>query len=128
MAGLEELEKAINRFEEAQKNLREEVRLAHQATKEAIQARKALERHAQSAIEALDRKIEEYVQKELSQLGEKATEASNHIYDKVGEQIDILIGLSLGEKLSRSKNKVDIRPALAAKLREWIQDELEKNT
>lgn len=128
MPGLEDLNRSIERFEKASADLREACREAHTATKEAIQARKALEKASQDAVERFDRMIEDYAAKELSQLGEKATEASNHIYDKVGEQIDILINTSLGKHMSRSGRKEDLRPALAAKLRWWIQEELDKTT
>lgn len=126
MPGLEDLNRSIERFEKASADLREACREAHEATKSAIQIRKELERASQNAVERFDKMIEDYVAKELEQIGEKATEASNHIYDKVGQQIDILINTALGKHMSRRGRTEDLRPALAKKLREWIQEELDK--
>lgn len=128
MAGIEELNKTIERFEKAQQDLREESRKAHEAIQAVKEQRKALEREVQDIFDAFDKKIEEYVKKELAEIGEQADKAADQIYDKVGRQIDILIELSLGKHLSRRNKVEDIRPALAEKLGEWIREELDKRT
>lgn len=128
MAGIEELNKTIERFEKAQQDLREESRKAHEVIQAVKEQRKALEREVQDIFDAFDKKIEEYVKKELAEIGEQADKAADQIYDKVGRQIDILIELSLGKHLSRRNKVEDIRPALAEKLGEWIREELDKRT
>lgn len=122
MPGLEDLEKSIQRLEQASANCREEARKAHEAAQACKEERKALEAAKKDILDEWDKLLEAHVVKELASIGEQADAASAKIYEKVGDQIDILINLTLGEKLTRKKNKVDLRPVLAAGLRKLIDD------
>jgi predicted ribosome quality control (RQC) complex YloA/Tae2 family protein len=126
--GIEDLDRTIERFEKAQKALREETRKAHETIQALMEQRKLLDNLIKETMSSIESQMEDHVVKQLKDLGEQADKASSHIYDKVGHQIDILIDLSLGKHLSRRRNVEDIRPKLAEHLKEWLREELEKHT
>lgn len=126
MPGLEDLNKSIERLEEAQKRLREETRLAHEAAQALKEQRQAAERLVKETMLELEDLIQKKVVKELAELGEQVDKSSNQIYDKVGRQIDLIINLSLGKHKSRAGNTQDIRPMLAEHLKEWLRENIEE--
>lgn len=122
MPGLEDLDKAIERMENAQKKLREETQKAHEAAQALKEQRQAAQQLIKDTMLELKGLIEEQVHKELEGLGKEAEKASRQIYDKVGRQIDVLIDLSLGKHKSRRGNTSDIRPMLAEQLKQWLKE------
>jgi F0F1-type ATP synthase membrane subunit b/b' len=121
---LEDLEKAIQRFEEAQEGLREEVRNAHAATKALKEERKEAEKLIKESLKSIETRIIKEVEKNFEQMQKEFAVETHRLYERVQRQVDILIDIALGKRSTRSGDKKDIRPALAAKMREWIMEEL----
>lgn len=126
MPGIEDLEKAIARFEKAQEDLREEVRNAHAATRELKEARKEAHAWMNENFSRIEQAIVDRVEKELAGLHLEAEQASAMLYEKVGREIDKMVGLALGTKKTRSGAKMDLRPLLAQHLSQWLREELAK--
>lgn len=125
--GPTELEKRIELFEELLKEMRQETREAHSVLKQIRIERREIENHLlRDTKKMVEQRTDEVVKTELDKIGPQVREQTNLIYAKVGQQIDMLIDLSLGKAFSNIHNREDIRPQLAKKLRQWIREILDE--
>lgn len=99
---------------------------AHEITKSMKEERKALETAKKEIFDGWDKLLGAHVKKELDSIGEQADKAADHIYKKVGEQIDILINLTLGTMGIRTGKKMDVRPIMAERLKLLIEELVEE--
>ncbi len=113
----------VARIRQAAEDAREAIQEGHILLQALKDERKEIQKLLRSDVEKL---VEDRVKKELEELGESIKKASRDAYRKVGQQIDKLIDLSLGSEFATHHNRVDLRPGLAAKLREWLIEELNK--
>lgn len=119
--GMSELERNILRFEGARDELHAAVRDAHAVLKDLQKERREIERMMHDDVKKrVNDKVDKVVRSELEKIGPEIRKRTALIYEKVGEQIDKLINLSLGKEFSDKKGQKDLRPLLASKLREFI--------
>src|SRR4051812_40518747 len=112
------LEDQINRFKQARIELDEAVRLAHQTLGDMRRERREIERllAGDDVKKLVDKRVEQVVKHRLDEIGPEVRKQTHLIYDKVGQEIDKLIELSLGKEFA-VKGRTDVRPELAAKLK-----------
>jgi len=122
------LEKRIERFEELLEELKGSTREVHEALQQVKYERKEIERLLSSKeIKTLvEDRVNQVVKTELERIGPEVRKQTNLIYAKVGQQIDKLIDLSLGKEFSTRNGRDDLRPRLAAKMKEWIREIVEE--
>ncbi len=122
------LEAQIQKFEQALALMNAEVRRAHEATAAAREERKQIEAllKGDDIKRLVDERVNAVVKKELDRIGPEIREYSSKIYEHVGKEIDKLIDLSLGTHRSKVDVESDLRPKLAAHLKEWIREQLEQ--
>lgn len=119
--GMTELEKNILRFEGARDELHAAIRDAHAVLKDLKEERRIIDRMMHDDVKKrVNDKVDKVVRSELEKIQPEIRKQTAKIYEKVGEQIDKLISLSLGKEYSDKKGQSDLRPKLAAKLREFI--------
>lgn len=123
---IEDLEKAIQRLEDAEVRCKEQARLAHEAAAAAKEQRQLLNSRIDEITKNIGTIIDETVAKGLEEYKGTVTKASHQLYDKIGKEIDKLILLSLGKVRSRNANTYDLRPQLAEHLRVWLRDQIGK--
>lgn len=125
--GMTQLEKNIQRFEKAKNDIDESVREAHKVLKDLQYERRQIERLLGGEVKTIvhDR-VDAVVKRELDVIAPSIKKQTDRIYEKVGEQIDILINICLGKPLADRQGKEDLRPVFAARLRELIQDIIEE--
>lgn len=126
MPGLEDLEKAIARLEDAEARCKEQARLAHEAAAAAKEQRKLLNDMIDEKTKGIESIIDDTVAKGLDEYKDTVVKASHLLYDKIGREIDKLILLSLGKVRSRNANTYDLRPQMAEHLRVWLRDQIGK--
>lgn len=126
MPGLEDLERAIARLEDAEARCKEQARLAHEAAAAAKEQRQLLNKELDERLGKVDEMIEAQVEKGLKEYTDTVKKASQQIYDKIGRECDKLILLTLGKTRSRNANTYDLRPQLAEHLRVWLRDQIGK--
>lgn len=125
MAGITTLEQNIARLEKATADAREATREAHEAVKDLREERKQVDYLlGHRAVDLVDERIGKLVKDQLDQLGPGLAAHSQQIYQRVTEQADKLVNICLGPEWSTRNGKEDLRPALAAKLREWLREEM----
>lgn len=125
--GMTHLEHKINQFQNLLEEMKEETREAHSTLRMIRRERKEIDRMFKGDVKVLiNKRVDETVRTELDKISPQIRAQTNLIYDKVGNQIDKLIRLCLGTELSSAPGHEDIRPELAAKLREWIDEILEE--
>lgn len=125
--GMTVLEQNIARLEQATADAREATREAHAALKDLRAERAAIDRLlSRQAKDMVDEALGALVKEHLDRIGPELVEHSHAIYERVGQQVDKLIDLSLGKEFALGRGREDIRPKLAAKLREWIREELDR--
>lgn len=96
------------------------VRESHEVLKDLKQERRLIEKMLSDDVKKMvDDKVGEVVKTELDRIGPEIRQQSSLIYDRVSDQIDKLINLMLGNEFG-SRKHADLRPMLAAKLREWL--------
>lgn len=124
MADVTALELRINQLNEALEEMREATREAHVAIKGLRDERKQIQQILQGkeVKDMVNDRVNEVVKTELDKIGPEIRRRTNLIYERVGEQINKLIDLSLGKEFATAHNRSDVRPELAAKLREWIKE------
>jgi exonuclease VII small subunit len=121
------LEQTITRLQEAVTACKEATREAHQATKDLRAERQQVQQLlGPTAKELVHSKVEDLVTTEFNKLGPVLKANSRSIYDRVQQQIDMIIDLSLGKQGSTRKGHEDLRPVLASKLRDWLQVEIDR--
>lgn len=130
MSGAESLEERISYFETLLDDMKNETQEAHSVLKLIKHERKDIERllGSKEIKKMVDDRVSEVVKEHLDKIGPTIRDQTNLIYNKVGQQIDKLIDLSLGKEFSHTHGREDIRPLLALKLKQWIREviELEK--
>lgn len=125
--GISQLDQRIARFEELLEEMKEATREAHSALKQLIHQRKEIDRFlSEEGKKMVEDRVDQVVTRELDKIGPTVRAQTNLIYEKVSKQIDKLIDLSLGREFAIQNNREDLRPELAAKLREWILDVIER--
>lgn len=127
MADMSALEARILEFENKLMEMRDATREANAAIRDLRKERQEIERIlGRGEIKQLvHARVEAVVKTELDKIGPEVKKQTQAIYEKVGQQIDKIIDLSLGKKFSTRKGREDIRPALAAHLRNWIREILD---
>lgn len=123
------LEEQINKFETALAEMREEVRMAHEATRAARTERKELERLLQNEEikKMVHDRVDHTVKAELDKIAPEIRSYSTKLYEHVGVEIDRLIELSLGKVGSTKVGTEDIRPKLASHLKEWLRQQIRES-
>jgi len=121
--GMSKLEETINKFERLLAEMREETRRAHEVLKDLHTVERSV-KHLLSteAAKMVDELVEKLVKEELEKIGPELVEYSTRIYDRVGREVDKIIDICLGKEFSSQHNRADLRPALAEKLREWLEE------
>lgn len=118
---LAKLEEKIAALEEAAESLKKETQEAHGVLKDIRAERKIVQRLMGDDIRKMvEERVAAVVKEELDQLGPQLRDQTSQIYDKVGNEIDKLIRICLGREYSDRIGKEDLRPKLAARLRETI--------
>lgn len=121
--GLTRLERKIEEFELKIEEMKTATQEANSLLKQIRIERREIEKIMSADVKAMVvSAVEECVKKELDEIGPEIRNQTSLIYERVGEQIDKVINLSLGKEFSTKLNKEDLRPLLAAKFREWIQE------
>lgn len=128
MSGTTELEKNIQRFEGILEELRHATREANGALKDLKEERRIIEKMTHDDVKKrVHNEVDKVVRVELEKIGPEIRNQTGRIYAKVGEQVDKLINIAMGREFSTKKGKGDLRPVLAAKLREWIDEILQED-
>jgi chromosome segregation ATPase len=122
------LEERIAKFESLLEEMKESIRESHSTLKEMRNERREIERllSSKELKQMVNDRVNDVVKTELDKIGPEIRAQTNRIYDKVGEQIDKLIDLSMGKEFAVANNREDIRPQLAEKLRVWIREIIER--
>lgn len=121
--GVASLEQKIQQFEELLEEMREATRTAHEALKQLRLEKREVERYLQNEGRiVVEARVNEVVKNELDKIAPEVKKHTNLIYEKIGQQLDKIIGITLGKELSTRYGTRDLRPELAEKLREWIQE------
>lgn len=123
MPGIEDLNKAIERFEKAQKDLREEVRLAHEATKGLKEQRRLAEAFVHDTFLEIERIIREEVKKQLDGMGKEVETFTGQLYERVGLEIDKLISAMLGKSPGTGRDS-DHRYFMVEHLKQYLKDQI----
>lgn len=122
-SGMTKLEQTINELNESLAALKSEIREGHAVLKGLRHERKQIEKLLSTDVKKMvDDQAGEIIKAELDKLGPGIREQTNLIYDKVGIEIDKMLTLCLGKEFATKHGREDLRPALAAKLREFIQE------
>lgn len=122
--GMSELEKNIKRFEGILEELNFATRDAHAVLKDMREERRIVERMMHDDVKKrVNDKTDKVVRDELERIGPEVRKRTVMIYERVDEQIQKVIDIALGKELSTKKGKKDLRPILAEKLREFINEE-----
>jgi hypothetical protein len=118
------LEKRINNFNQALADMKEATSEAHSVLKQLRQERKTIEELMKGAEirRMVETRVDEVVKGELDEIGPGIREQTSRIYSQVSKEVDRLINLSLGKEHSLGRDSEDLRPLLAAKFREWINE------
>lgn len=126
--GLSMLEKRIEEFNQALTDMKEATSEAHAVLKQLRDERRAIEKlfKADDVAKQVENRVHEVIATKLNEIGPEIDKQTNLIYAKVGEQIDKLIDISMGEEFSREHNRLSIRPMLAVKMKEWIRELIDK--
>lgn len=126
--GLSMLEKRIEEFNQALADMKEATSEAHSVLKQIRKEREAVEKlfKADDVAKQVQTRVDEVIVAKLDEIGPGIDKQTNRIYQRVGEQIDKMIDLSLGEEFSREHNRLSVRPQLAAKLREWLREVIDQ--
>jgi hypothetical protein len=127
-SGLPALDQKIARFEELLEEMKETTREAHSVLKQLRIERKDIEKALSSAeIKAMvDARVETIVKSELDRIGPELKQQTSKIYARVQREVDKLIDISLGKEFSSVHGREDLRPELAAKLKEWLTEIIAK--
>jgi transposase-like protein len=121
--GISKLEETINNFERLLQEMRDETREAHAVLKQLRITQREIERLITTDVKNLiDDEVNKIVKEELDKIAPRLREQTSAIYDRVGNQVDKLIQISLGREFSATRNGSDLRPQLARHLREWIME------
>jgi GTPase involved in cell partitioning and DNA repair len=121
--GLTELEKKINLFQDLLAEMKEETREAHSVLKQIRAERKEINKYLETQTKSLiNDRVDSILREEIESIGKVFEKQSNLIYEKVGNQIDKLINICLGKEYSQKEGTKDLRPILAAKLREFMME------
>lgn len=90
--------------------------------------RKVIERLlSEGTTKVVSNQINAAVEKEIKIFGEQLEKRSYTLYNKIGDQVDKIIAIALGNEFQSKRTKgsakhADLRPVLGAKLREWIDE------
>lgn len=124
MPGLTDLEENIARLERATEDARQATREAHEAVADLRRAEKAVRDLLDQKLLAqlVDEGMAEAIHDGLELLGANFKQASEGVYAKVNEQVDLLVNLSLG----RPGKHGDLRPKLSMALRKIVAEEMGK--
>jgi len=126
--GISKLEQTINNFERLLEEMREETREAHGVLRDLRIVKREIERLLTTDVKKLvDDETGKIVKEELDKLGPTLREQTNAIYARVTREIDKLIDICLGKEFSTANNRSDLRPQLAAKLHEFIQEIIDES-
>lgn len=127
--GVSIIERRIEEFKRALEDMREATSEAHSVLKQIREERREIEKlhKGDDVAKQVETRVNEVIVKKLEEIGPQIDKQTNHIYRKVGEQIDKLIDLSMGEEFSRDHERLSIRPGLAVKLKQWIREEIDKD-
>jgi transposase-like protein len=121
--GISKLEETINNFERLLQEMRDETREAHAVLKQLRITQREIEKLITTDVKNLiDDEVNKIVKEELDKIAPRLREQTSAIYDRVGNQVDKLIQISLGREFSATRNGSDLRPQLARHLREWIME------
>lgn len=121
MPGIEHLEAKIAELREIAEELDASKRDARSTLKLLQKERRDTEVYMRTIVkDMIDESVGRLVKAELDILGPKMREHTSGIYDKINDEVDNLINLSLGEPFSKKENRKDLRPLLAENLRIWI--------
>ncbi len=124
--GMSELQRNIQTFETLLEDLREEKREIHGLLKDVREERRIIEKMMHDDVKKrVMSEVDKVVRVELEKINPEIRKQTNRIYDKMTEQINKLVDLSLGKEFSTKRGRSDLRPVLAAKLREWILEVIE---
>lgn len=121
MTGLAKLEETIAKLEAATEECRQATREAHEAWQQLREERKEVDRLlGQRAADLVEDRVAALVKTELEAIGPQLRDLSNGLYDRMAREADRLVDLCLGKEWAVEHGREDLRPRLAAKLREWI--------
>lgn len=121
--GMSNLERRIDLFETLLQEMRDATRDAHSALKALQKERREFERLLSKEVQTqVDECVAAVVKTELDRIGPMLREHTSEIYDKVNKEVDKLVDLCLGKEFSVRNGREDLRPMLAAKLKEWINE------
>lgn len=121
------LEKKIAEFQELLEEMKQERRAAHEALRDVRREKREIERLLSDDVRKMVRdRTDEIVTKELEKIGPTIREQTNLIYERVGNQIDKLIDISMGPEFGAAHGREDLRPALATMLKQWIRQVLDE--
>lgn len=117
------LEETINKFERLLDEMKEETREAHAVLKQLHIVERSIKKLLSTDVKKLvDDESSVIIRAELEKLGPSLREQTNHIYDRVGREVDKIIDLCMGKEFATANNREDLRPELAAKLRLWLKE------
>jgi hypothetical protein len=124
--GVETLEQKIEKFESLLIEIKERQREGHELLKELRTERREIERllSTKELKKMVEDRVDEVVRTQLQEIGPEIERQCHRIYDRVGQQVDKIIDLSMGKEYSTVHGREDIRPLLAEKLKEWIKEVL----
>lgn len=119
----------IARMEQLLADLREERRQANAATKDLnLALREARVFYEKKLRQDFGEHVAGIVKSGLKEYSETTAKAAHDAYSHVQKQIDVLVDLALGRPHeTRDGKKVDLRPALAKKLRQAIDEMIKEH-
>lgn len=121
--GMSNLEKRIVQFELLLEEMDKAKKEAHEILHDLRLEKKIIEKLLTTDVKKMvETRVDEVVTTELKQIGPEVRKQTSLIYSKVGTQIDKLIDISMGKEFAVANGREDLRPALAAKLREWLRE------
>lgn len=121
--GPSQLEQTIATFEALLAEMKDVTREAHSTLKQLRHERREIDRMLAGDVkDMIDRRVDEVVKTELDRIGPEIHAQTSRIYARVSTEVQKLIDLSLGKEFVKANGREDLRPQLAAKMRQWIQE------
>lgn len=126
--GLNMLEQRIEQFETALEEMRTTTSEAHSMLKQVRDERRTIENLLKSddVKKLVEQRVQEVIAGTLLEIGPEVRKQTNEIYKKVGEQIDKLIDIALGDEFAKGHDRLGLRTQLAAKLKIWLREVIDK--
>lgn len=126
--GLNMLERRIKQFEDALEEMRLTTSEAHSALKQLREERRLIENllKGDDVKKLVSLRVNEVIVTTLDEIGPHIRQQTNEIYAKVGEQIDKLIDIALGDEFAKEHDRIGLRSQLAVKLKIWIREVIDK--